>query len=147
MMFCGMNVIDATKTSFFSFFLPSLPAFRPGRIPGSAPPSSANMPWLPHINRSARSGSGSSSGLPTGCGGGGGGGGGGKIRSLDIVLDKESRPVFEPGQEVAGKVVISTIGTLKSVQAVLRAWQDLCSNLEDFFFQISQSGRVHERRG
>ncbi len=34
-------------------------------------------------------------------------------RSLDIVLDKESKPVFEPGQEVAGKIVISCIGSLK----------------------------------
>ena len=74
------------------------------------------MPWIPHLGNggrssSSRSGSGSSSGLPTGCGGGGGGGG--KIRSLDIVLDKESKPVFEPGQEVAGKVIVSCIGALR----------------------------------
>ena len=42
-----------------------------------------------------------------------GGEGGGPVALLEIHLDKETTPVFEPGQEVAGKVVLVCSGSLR----------------------------------
>eukprot|EP00095_Tigriopus_kingsejongensis_P010281 maker-scaffold474_size162001-snap-gene-0.27 protein:Tk10281 transcript:maker-scaffold474_size162001-snap-gene-0.27-mRNA-1 annotation:"arrestin domain-containing protein 3-like" len=37
----------------------------------------------------------------------------GKIQVMKIILDKEIKPVFEPGQEVTGKLLLEVIGTLR----------------------------------
>ena len=36
-----------------------------------------------------------------------------KIHSLEIILDKGSKPVFEPGQEVTGRLVVRCGGAVK----------------------------------
>lgn len=35
-----------------------------------------------------------------------------KVQVLEVVLDKDTEPVFEPGQEVTGKVVLVCSGTM-----------------------------------
>lgn len=37
----------------------------------------------------------------------------GKIQALKIILDKEAKPVFQPGQEVTGHLMLEVIGTLR----------------------------------